>query len=162
MKVLSPRIPVANEGFYRDPPTRNHLVWISKNDGPWKMYVPFDLVSVSVSICYISGVLFAFGGIYLCEMLLVGFLTEELWMIIDDLTRFYMDGGQKRFGTCSFQFCKIWKTFPLQRTILHVPESMKFPLEFQQKICIHRIFVAGVVFFEQCCTMRHRCGECLW
>ena len=29
----------------------------------------------------------------------------------------------------------------------HLPASMKFPLEFQQKIFIHRIFVAGVVFF---------------
>jgi len=53
-------------------------------------------------------------GIYLCEMLLMGFLTEELWMIIDGLTRFYMDGGQKGLGLVLSNFARLERHSPFK------------------------------------------------
>ena len=70
-------------------------------------------------------------------------------MIIDDLTRFYVDGGQKKFWDLFFPILQDLKHIPPFKEpyyMQHLPASMKFPLEFQQKIFIHRIFVAGVVF----------------
>lgn len=73
-----------------------------------------------------------------------------------------MDGGQKSFRTCSFQFCKTETHSPFKEPydISHINEfslgvSTKnlYPLDF----CRRSWFFLG-----QCCTMRHRCCECLW